>query len=105
MDNLKQTRVLPFWGNGEDPGTSEMKAAPDRRGFTDILKIFVRTWPYLIPQIVGYWHEIPRRTAADLDGEDAQVSQGSETPTREELPPTAAAPAWTISSPNCRRSR
>ena len=69
MDNLKQTRVLPFWGNGEDAGTSEVKAAPDQRGFTDILKIFVRTWPYLIPQIVGYWREIPRRTAADLDGQ------------------------------------
>ncbi len=73
MDNLKQTRAIPFWGNGEDAGTSKMKAAPDQRGFTDILKIFVRTWPYLIPQIVGYWREIPRRTAVDLDGQTNSV--------------------------------
>ena len=79
MDNLKQTRVLPFWGNGEDAGTSEMKAAPDQRGFTDILKIFVRTWPYLIPQIVGYWREIPRRNAADLDGQTNSAKNPSPT--------------------------
>lgn len=69
MDELKQAKALPFWGKGEAPARSETAGAPDERGFVAIIKIFARTWPYLLPQIIGYWREAPKRRPAESDGQ------------------------------------
>ena len=63
MDDLKQARALPFWGEGDTPPESPSKA-PEEQGFVAVFRIFVRTWPYLWPQIVGRWRELPRNKAA-----------------------------------------
>lgn len=68
MDDLKQARALPFWGEGDTPPEPPSKA-PEEQGFVAVFRIFVRTWPYLWPQIVGRWRELPRGKA--VDGEAA----------------------------------
>ncbi|MCY3965450.1 MAG: ABC transporter ATP-binding protein [Acidobacteria bacterium] len=70
MDDLKQARALPFWGEGDTPPESPSKA-PEEQGFVAVFRIFVRTWPYLWPQIVGRWRELPRGKAAEGDAGDA----------------------------------
>ena len=65
MDGMKQARALPFWGNGEAPPKTGRAGEPDERGFVAIIKIFARTWPYLLPHIIGYWREVPRRRPAE----------------------------------------
>ena len=67
MDDLKQARALPFWGEADTPPESPPGKAPEEQGFVAVLRIFVRTWPYLWPQIVGRWRELPRSKAADSD--------------------------------------
>ena len=64
MDDLKQARALPFWGKGEAPATSESPRGPEEQGFVAIVRIFIRTWPYLLPQVLGRWRELPRRSSA-----------------------------------------
>lgn len=64
---MKQARALPFWGEGDTPPESQPSKAPEERGFVAVLRILVRTWPYLLPQVVGRWRELPRGTAADGD--------------------------------------
>ena len=67
MDDLKQARALPFWGEGDTPPDSQPSKAPEEQGFVAVFRIFVRTWPYLWPQIVGRWRELPRGKAAGGD--------------------------------------
>jgi len=70
VDDLKQARALPFWGEGDTPPEPTSKA-PEEQGFVAVFRIFVRTWPYLWPQIVGRWRELPRNRAADAAGDAA----------------------------------
>jgi len=70
VDDLKQARALPFWGEGDTPPEPASKA-PEEQGFVAVFRIFVRTWPYLWPQIVGRWRELPRNRAADAAGDAA----------------------------------
>ena len=65
MDDLKQARALPFWGEGETPPGSGPSKDPEEKGFVAIVRIFIRTWPYLLPQILGRWRELPRRGSAE----------------------------------------
>ena len=67
MDDLKQARALPFWGEADTPPESPPGKTPEEQGFVAVLRIFVRTWPYLWPQIVGRWRELPRSKAAESD--------------------------------------
>ncbi len=67
MDDLKQARALPFWGEADTPPESPPGKTPEEQGFVAVLRIFVRTWPYLWPQIVGRWRELPRSRAAEGD--------------------------------------
>ena len=67
MDDLKQARALPFWGEADTPPEPPPGKAPEEQGFVAVLRIFVRTWPYLWPQIVGRWRELPRNKAAEGD--------------------------------------
>ncbi len=74
-DDLKQARALPFWSAGEEPTPpSERATASSRDGFVAIVEIFMRTWPYLRPQIVGYWRELPHRTPASAEAERAAAA-------------------------------
>ena len=75
MDGMKQAQALPFWGKGEAPPKTERVREPDERGFAAIVKIFARTWPYLLPQVSGYWREVPRSRLA-RDGEAGEFATG-----------------------------
>jgi len=49
--------ALPSWGDTDVPRYRDRYRGTDKRGFSDVIKIFIRTWPYLLPQILGYWRE------------------------------------------------
>ena len=67
IDAMKEARALPFWGRGDAHPQAERPRDPDQRNFGAIVRIFARTWPYLLPHIIGYWREIPgNRDARDL---------------------------------------
>jgi len=74
MDGMKQAQAFPFWGMGKATPETERAGEPDERGFTAIVKIFTRTWPYLLPHIIGYWREVPRRRLAGV-GEAVDVTK------------------------------
>lgn len=72
---MKQARALPFLGKGEAPPQAERASEPDGRNFAAIIKIFVRTWPYLLPYIIGYWRELPGNRIAG-NGKAHKVAAG-----------------------------
>ena len=76
MDGMKKAQALPFWGNGEALPKTERVREPDERGFAAIIKIFARTWPYLLPHIIGYWREVPRSRPAG-DGEASDFAESN----------------------------
>ncbi len=49
--------AIPVWGAGPIPPGRDRDEVEDVRGFTDVLRIFFRTWPYLVPMVLGYWRE------------------------------------------------
>ncbi len=64
LDDMKQAQALPFWGKGEAlPTTKRLRESGDR-GLAAIIKIFARTWPYLLPHMIGYWREVPQSQSA-----------------------------------------
>jgi ABC-type multidrug transport system fused ATPase/permease subunit len=75
MDGVKQAWSLPFWGSGEAPSETERAREPDERGFVAIIKIFARTWPYLLPHIIGYWREVSYRQPVQ-SGTPSDFAQG-----------------------------
>ena len=76
---MKQAHALPFWGKGEAPPKTQRAREPDARGFAAIVKIFARTWPYLLPQVIGYWRDGSRsRPAADGEADDAMIDASNE---------------------------
>ncbi len=63
-DPGRQARALPFWGQGNTAPEAEPGQVTEERGILAILRVFIRTWPYLRPQVVGRWQEWPRRSLA-----------------------------------------
>ena len=49
--------AIPVWSAGPIPPARDRDEVEDVRGFTDVLRIFFRTWPYLLPMVLGYWRE------------------------------------------------
>lgn len=48
--------ALPLWGEAALP-PDRYRADDDERGFTDVVRILVRTWPWLKPMVIGTWWE------------------------------------------------
>ena len=67
----RQAAALSFLGGGEAPPGLAAGDGRNERGFVAVLRIFVRTWPYLLPHAVGYWREFPRPPAGRETGTDA----------------------------------
>lgn len=55
MSDEDRARALPFLKAGEEEYFSSKQVSDV--GFVAILRIFIRIWPYLLPQIVGIWRE------------------------------------------------
>ncbi len=55
MTDIDRAAALPRIGRaGATPDKPE--GAADKK-FKEIVKVFIRTWPFIIPLIIGYWHE------------------------------------------------
>lgn len=67
MDDLKQVKALSFGGAGDIPPDHDKGREADKRSFRDVMKIFIRTWPFLKPSVIGYWRELSRVRAVKTD--------------------------------------
>ncbi len=48
--------TVPFYGEGEPiPKNRDMSAGDDTSGFSVVIRILARSWPYLCPQVLGRW--------------------------------------------------
>ena len=56
MSGKDRAKALPFFGEGEQTGPRVSQS--DDFGAKAVVLIFVRIWPYLLPQIVGHWREL-----------------------------------------------
>ena len=57
MRDQDLVNALPSWGDADVPTYRDRYRETDKRAFSDVIRIFVRTWPYLLPQILGHWRE------------------------------------------------
>ena len=55
--DLERVRQLPSWGDADIPEDRDRFAVDDRHGLGDVIKVFIRTWPYMLPLVLGYWRE------------------------------------------------
>ncbi len=71
MNDLERSRALPPWGDAHIPADRDHTDSADVQGFRDVIKVFIRTWPFLITQVFGYWRVFPlvrSRLFASNDG-------------------------------------
>jgi hypothetical protein len=61
--------ALPSWGDADTPAHRDHSLDS-----SDILGVFVRTWPFLLPQILGYWKEFSLTGPADANSTDNEWS-------------------------------
>ena len=57
MSDQDRIDALPKWGAASTEQSGGGEEAQDHRGFTAVVKIFLRTWPFLLPLVAGYWRE------------------------------------------------
>ena len=69
--NLARVRQLPKWGDADIPQSRDRDAVEDDHGFSDIIKVFVRTWPYIMPLVLGYWRASSWRDSTTNEVGDA----------------------------------
>lgn len=59
MNDLERSRALPPWGDAHIPAERDHTDSADVQGFRDVINVFIRTWPFLITQVFGYWRVFP----------------------------------------------
>ncbi|MYD43013.1 MAG: ABC transporter ATP-binding protein [Gammaproteobacteria bacterium] len=60
--DTRRSRALPFIGNGTIPSERDRDVSEDRHTFTAILKLFLRSWPFIRIQLLGRWYYPERGT-------------------------------------------
>ena len=60
-------RALPIMGDGPIPPERDLAVADDRDGLVSIVKLFLRSWPYIQPQFFGRWLATGDRTSSGED--------------------------------------
>ena len=48
-------RALPIMGDGEIPAERDLRVEDDRDSLVSIVKLFLRSWPFIRPQFFGRW--------------------------------------------------
>jgi ABC-type multidrug transport system fused ATPase/permease subunit len=76
---MKQAKALSAWADGYIPPERDKKHEADRRGFSDVIKIFIRSWPFLSPYIFGYWREVSRVRTTRTDAKSDSSKEGAST--------------------------
>ena len=61
-------RALPIMGDGPIPPERDLDVADDRDGLVSIVKLFLRSWPYIQPQFFGRWLSTGDQTSSGDDG-------------------------------------
>lgn len=54
-ENRVRARALPVLGNGRIPAEHIRRVEDDDSGFRDVIRLFLRTWPFIKPYILGRW--------------------------------------------------
>ena len=62
----KRLRAIPFMGDGPIPPERDRAATEDTAGFLVVLRLFVRAWPYIRPQVFGRWYVPGKGLATEL---------------------------------------
>ena len=66
-------RALPIMGDGPIPSDRDLTVEDDRDSLVSIVKLFLRSWPYIKPQFFGRWlypgRAQPQAAAAVASGE------------------------------------
>ncbi|MEC8867703.1 MAG: hypothetical protein VYC86_02705, partial [Pseudomonadota bacterium] len=52
----QRANAISVWGPAKLPSDTEVRDSEDR-GFNAVFRIFLRTWPYLRPMLIGYWRD------------------------------------------------
>ena len=50
-----RTRALPVWGAAPIPAERDRDPASDEQSLGGVVRIFLRTWPFIAPLVFGYW--------------------------------------------------
>ena len=56
MNDRERVRALPVWAGADPPPVGDQRAS-DVRSFADVVRVFLRTWPFLKPMFLGRWYE------------------------------------------------
>ena len=72
--NRVRARALPVLGNGRIPEKYIRRVEDDDSGFLEVIRLFLRTWPFIRPYIVGRWWS--SRDGVLDDVADAQPDDG-----------------------------
>lgn len=54
--DLRRSRALPFIGNGAIPPELDRDVSEDKHTFSAILRLFLRSWPFIRLQLLGRWY-------------------------------------------------
>ena len=53
--NRARSRALPMFNEGVIPPERDRTLASDDSGFLDVMRLLLRSWPYIRPQLLGHW--------------------------------------------------
>ena len=70
MQDQQLVDAIPSFSDAALPEDRARKIDDDAHQFSHVLKIFIRTWPYLIPMFIGYWRCFPSGVAGDRVTQD-----------------------------------
>ena len=68
-------RALPIMGDGPVPRDRDLTVSDDRDNLVSIIKLFLRSWPYIKPQFFGHWRSTEPRQAS-TSGATGEASDG-----------------------------
>ena len=75
MNDIERANALPFLSEAKAESGPIKENSLEDTGFLSILKIFSRTWPFILPFIKGYWYEFGSRSeASQYSGTDSSGS-------------------------------
>lgn len=73
MRDAERIRALPLWGTAPIPPDRD-RVGVDERGFSDVMRILLRTWPWLKPMVFGTWRDYTLPIDSVGQGQDSSWS-------------------------------
>ena len=70
--NRVRVRAVPMFGDGPIPVHRDRRLEDDESSFSEVLLLFLRSWPYIRPQFLGRWltpgQGVEQRVAENVSG-------------------------------------